>query len=37
MFMDACWSDYAVGGTTLAIALIMMFVSETVRELKFLV
>jgi len=27
MFMDACWSDYAVGGTTLAVALIMMFVS----------
>ena len=34
MFMDACWSDYAVGGTTLAVALIMMFVSETVCELK---
>jgi len=27
MFMSACWSDYAVGGTTLAVALIMMFVS----------
>ena len=30
MFMNACWSDAAVGGTVLALALFMMFVSENV-------
>ena len=30
MFMNACWSDAAVGGTVLALALFMMFISESV-------
>ena len=30
MFMNACWSDAAVGGTVLALALFMMFISERV-------
>ena len=28
MFMDACWSDVAVGGVCLLIAFVLMFVSE---------
>ena len=30
MFMNACWSDAAVGGTVLALSLLMLFISENV-------